>query len=75
MVLPNPSRATDLSGANGDTENVQLTTSKIGNHIRLSHVRMVITCSKGMDQPGKAANSARGQLNRENIFCPVPVRA
>ena len=25
----------------------------------------VITCSKSMDQPGKVANPARGQLNRE----------
>ena len=25
-----------------------------------------------MDQPGKFANSARGQLNRENDYCPVP---
>ena len=35
---------------------------------------MVITCSKGKDQPGKVANPARGQLNRENYFFPVPVR-
>ena len=28
-----------------------------------------------MDQPGKVANSARGQLNRENEHSPVPVRA
>ena len=28
-----------------------------------------------MDQPGKAANPARGQLNRENEHSPVPVRA
>ena len=27
---------------------------------------MVITCSKGKDQPGKVANPARGQLNRKN---------
>ena len=27
-----------------------------------------------MDQPGKAANPARGQLNRENEYFPVPVR-
>ena len=37
---------------------------------------MVITYSKGKkDQPGKVANYARGQLNRENVFIPVPVRA
>ena len=29
---------------------------------------MVITCSKGKDQPGKAANPARGELNREIEF-------
>ena len=28
-----------------------------------------------MDQPGKVANPARGQLNRENGYSPVPVRA
>ena len=28
-----------------------------------------------MDQPGKVANSARGQPNRENKDFPVPVRA
>ena len=25
-----------------------------------------------MDQPGKVANPARGQLNRENEYSPVP---
>ena len=28
-----------------------------------------------MDQPGKVANSAHGQLNRENDYSPVSVRA
>ena len=28
-----------------------------------------------MDKPGKVANPARGQLNRENEDSPVPVRA
>ena len=28
-----------------------------------------------MDQPGKVVNPARGQLNRENEYSPVPVRA
>ena len=27
------------------------------------------------DQPGKIANPARGQLNRENKYFPAPVRA
>ena len=33
------------------------------------------TYSKGEDQPGKVVTPARGQLNRENDFFPVPVRA
>ena len=33
------------------------------------------TYSKSMDQPGKVANRARGQLKRENEYFPVPVRA
>ena len=28
-----------------------------------------------MDQPGKVANPARGQLSRKNEYSPVPVRA
>ena len=36
---------------------------------------MVITTSKGKDQPRKVANLARGQLSRENVYFPVPVRA
>ena len=31
--------------------------------------------SQRMDEPGKVANPARGQLNRENGNFPVPVRA
>ena len=30
--------------------------------------------TKSMDQPGKVDNPARGQLNRENEYFPVPVR-
>ena len=33
-----------------------------------------IVYSKSMDQPSKVANPARGQLNRENEYFPVPVR-
>ena len=34
------------------------------------------TYSKSMDQPGKVANpAASGQLNRENEYFPVCVRA
>ena len=38
-------------------------------------VSVTISCSKGKDQPGKVANPARGQLNRENGYFPVPFRA
>ena len=31
--------------------------------------------AQSMDQPGKVANSVRGQLNRENEYSPVPVSA
>ena len=30
---------------------------------------------QSIDQQGKFANPTRGQLNMENIFYPVPVRA
>ena len=33
------------------------------------------TYSKSMDQPGKVANPARGQLIGENEYFPVRVRA
>ena len=33
------------------------------------------TYSKSMDQPGKVANPARGQLNKEIGYFPVRVRA
>ena len=42
---------------------------------RILQLCMVITYSKSMDQPGKVANLARSQLNRENEYFPVPVRA
>ena len=34
-----------------------------------------LTYSKSVDQPGKVANPARGQLNRENEYFPACVRA
>ena len=34
-----------------------------------------LPAGKNKDQPGMVANSARGQLNRENGYFPVPVRA
>ena len=39
------------------------------------HVCRVISYSKGIDQPGKVANPARGQLKSEKLYSPVPVRA
>ena len=36
---------------------------------------MVMTYSRRKDQSGKVANPARGQLNRENEYFPVPFRA
>ena len=36
---------------------------------------MIITRSKSKDQPGKVADPARDQLNRENEYFPVSVRA
>ena len=39
------------------------------------YVWSVITYSKSMDQPGKVANPARGQLNKEKSSFPVPVCA
>ena len=50
---------------------------RIAMYVRM-YVCMVITYSKSMDQPGKIANPARGQLNRGNkyfIYFSVPVRA
>ena len=39
------------------------------------YVCMVITFSKSMDRPGKVANPFRGQLNWENEYFFVTVRA
>ena len=36
---------------------------------------MVDTYGKSINQPGNVANSARGQLNRENEHFPVPVKS
>ena len=38
-------------------------------------VCMVTHYSKSTNQPGKVANPARGQLNRENEYSPVHARA
>ena len=39
------------------------------------YVYMVTTYSKSMDQSGKVANPARGQLKRVNSYFSIPVRA
>ena len=39
------------------------------------YVCIVITYSKSVDQPGKVASPARGQLNRKTEYFPVRVRA
>ena len=44
------------------------------NTMNILYVCMVITYSKGKDQPGKVANPTCGQLNREHDFFPGPVR-
>ena len=47
-------------------------------HLRIITKKSTVyghTFSKSMDQPGKVVNPARGQLNRENEYSPVPVRA
>ena len=52
--------------------------SRISNRINKQYVCMHghhILYSKGKDQPGRVASPARDQLNRENVFSPVPVRA
>ena len=36
---------------------------------------MLILIARGIDQPGKVANSAHGQLNRKHEYFSVPVRA
>ena len=38
-------------------------------------VCLCVCVLKSMDQPGKVANPARSQLNRETFIFPVPVRA
>ena len=40
--------------------------------IKYPYVCMVITCSKGEDQPGKVVKSAYGRLNRKNSFSLSP---
>ena len=44
-------------------------------HTVCMYVCMYVWFQLSMDQPGKVANPAHGQLNRENGFYSVPVRA
>ena len=48
--------------------------SVLASHLNRMYV-WVIKYSMSIDQPGKVANPARGQLNRENDYFHVPVRA
>ena len=57
---------------------VQLTTYRTGNLTQLIHtlaICVTIHKQQSIDKPGKVANPARGQLNRESEHFPVPVRA
>ena len=51
------------------------TNSKTIHQTSYGYGWMDITYSKSKDQPGKIGNPTRGQLNRENEYFPVPVRA
>ena len=42
---------------------------------RLMHIWSSHIIQQSMDQPGKVANPARGQLISENEYSPVPVHA
>ena len=45
-------------------------------YVRIQSINQSIKSnSESMDQPGKVANPARGQLNRENEYFPLPVCA
>ena len=81
-----PKRFDMFSPLLGDPQRVhcvQIFLKKPENTVRLEldvqyvcmYVCMAITYGKVKDQPGKVANPARGQLNRENELFPVPVRA
>ena len=78
-VMPKPSgvdkkgKREKLTASFGQRHSVWSPRLSTVQHIM--YVCMVITYSKGKDQSGKVANPARGQLNRENAFFPVPLRA
>ena len=71
--LPNPSRETQISAANGDREIFifpdELTTSRIGNLTRLIHTLAIcVTMHTYM-----VGNPVCGQLDKNMKFFPVPV--
>ena len=62
--LPNPSRETKFSGANGDREKsfslVQLTTSRIGNLTRLIHTLAIrVMCDHTYYHRGTRSNAMK----------------
>ena len=69
-VTPAGESTSLTSRAKGMTTHTLLYTD-INNHICM----YVHTYSKSMDQPGKVANPCRGQLNKENEYSSVRVRA
>ena len=69
---PNKTKTKDTMSV--DYSSICYIGSSIGE-VSMKALRMVITYSESMDQPGKVANPARGQLNRENEYFPVRVRA
>ena len=44
-------------------------------HVCMYGHHILYSKKQDMDQPGKVANPARGQMNRENEYSPLPVRA
>ena len=73
--LRRPAGGVPLSPASSESPVFFFGLCGVQGDIVCMYARMVITYSKSMDQPGKVTNPARGQLNRENEYFPVPVRA
>ena len=62
--LPNPSRETQVLRRERGQGNINFPCP--ADHEQDWQPCMVTHIDKSMDQPGKVANRARGQLNREN---------
>ena len=62
--------ATVVSSRRCTRKATSLPAAVLGDVCKVTH-----TYSKNTNQPGKVANPARGRLNRENEYFPVPVRA